>query len=57
MVLTANPLDMTLKRILITGAFSGIGKETARVLEGLEARLILTGRSIIRFGFRNISKF
>ena len=36
-----NPLDLTGKRILLTGAGSGIGRETARVLSLLGARLVL----------------
>jgi NAD(P)-dependent dehydrogenase (short-subunit alcohol dehydrogenase family) len=40
-----HPLDMTGKNILVAGASSGIGRETAILLSQLGARLILTGRS------------
>lgn len=43
-----NPLDLDNKRILITGASSGIGRETARLLDALNARLVLAGRNIER---------
>jgi NAD(P)-dependent dehydrogenase (short-subunit alcohol dehydrogenase family) len=33
------------KIVMITGATSGIGKETARVLAGMEARVVLVGRN------------
>lgn len=36
-----NPMDLSDKRILITGAASGIGRETAVVLDNLGASLIL----------------
>lgn len=36
-----NPMDLTGKYILLTGAGSGIGRETARVLSMLGARLVL----------------
>lgn len=39
-----NPLDLSGKLILLTGASSGIGRGTAVVLSKLGARLILTGR-------------
>ena len=39
-----NPLDLTGKRVLVTGASSGIGRATAVVLSRLGARLILNGR-------------
>lgn len=40
-----NPFDITGKRILITGASSGIGKETAITASKLGAELILVGRN------------
>src|SRR6266851_3862676 len=39
-----NPLDLSAKLILVTGASSGIGRATALVLSRLGARIILTGR-------------
>jgi len=39
-----NPLDLSAKLILVTGASSGIGRATALVLSRLGARVILTGR-------------
>jgi NAD(P)-dependent dehydrogenase (short-subunit alcohol dehydrogenase family) len=40
-----NPMDMTNRRILVTGASSGIGRETAVLLSQLGARVILVGRN------------
>lgn len=40
-----NPLDMSGKRILITGASAGIGKSTAQLLANLGAQLIINGRN------------
>ncbi len=40
-----NPLDLTGRAILVTGASSGIGRETARLISQLGARVILVGRS------------
>jgi NAD(P)-dependent dehydrogenase (short-subunit alcohol dehydrogenase family) len=39
-----NPLDLSGKLILVTGASSGIGRATAVVLSRMGARLILSGR-------------
>lgn len=41
-----NPMDLTGKQILVTGASSGIGKETAILISKLGANLIITGRSV-----------
>jgi NAD(P)-dependent dehydrogenase (short-subunit alcohol dehydrogenase family) len=41
-----NPLDLSGKLILVTGASSGIGRATAVVLSRMGARLILAGRRI-----------
>ena len=40
-----NPMDLRERSILVTGASSGIGRETAVLLSELNARLILTGRN------------
>jgi NAD(P)-dependent dehydrogenase (short-subunit alcohol dehydrogenase family) len=40
-----NPLDLTGKRILVTGASSGIGKVTALTLSKLGGRIIILGRN------------
>ena len=39
-----NPMDLTGRRILVTGASAGIGRATAMVLSRLGARLVLNGR-------------
>lgn len=39
-----NPLDLAGKTILVTGASSGIGRETAILLSRLDARLAISGR-------------
>jgi len=39
-----NPMDLSGRTILVTGASSGIGRETCVVLAGLGARIVLTGR-------------
>jgi len=43
-----NPMDLTGKTILVTGASSGIGRDTAIFLSQLGARLILVGRNVER---------
>jgi NAD(P)-dependent dehydrogenase (short-subunit alcohol dehydrogenase family) len=40
-----NPLDLSGRTILVTGASSGIGRETAICLSRLGARLFITGRN------------
>ncbi len=40
-----NPMDLSGRSVLVTGASSGIGRETAMLLGKLGAKLILTGRS------------
>jgi NAD(P)-dependent dehydrogenase (short-subunit alcohol dehydrogenase family) len=44
MSIGSNPLDLTGRTILVSGASSGIGRETAIVLSELGARVILSGR-------------
>jgi NAD(P)-dependent dehydrogenase (short-subunit alcohol dehydrogenase family) len=41
---TFNPMDLTGKRILVTGASSGIGKETAQIISKLGGKVILLAR-------------
>ncbi len=43
-----NPLDLAGRSILVTGASSGIGRETAILLSGLNARIVLAGRDQTR---------
>jgi NAD(P)-dependent dehydrogenase (short-subunit alcohol dehydrogenase family) len=40
-----NPLDMQGRTVLVTGASSGLGRETAILLSELNARVVLSGRS------------
>lgn len=40
-----NPLDLTSRKILVTGASSGIGRATAIYLSRLGARVVIIGRS------------
>ena len=40
-----NPMDLTGKRILVTGASGGIGEETAIQLSRLGARVVISGRN------------
>lgn len=44
-VASLNPLDLNGGTILVTGASSGIGRETAVVLSQLNAKVVLTGRN------------
>ena len=39
-----NPMELTGKRIMVTGASSGIGRETAILLSQLGAQVVLLGR-------------
>jgi NAD(P)-dependent dehydrogenase (short-subunit alcohol dehydrogenase family) len=45
-----NPLDMTGRTVLVTGASSGIGKSTSVLLSELGASVILVGRNEARLG-------
>jgi len=48
--LTNGPMDMTGRRILVTGASSGIGRETAILLSRLHAAVVLSGRNEEKLG-------
>ncbi len=43
--LSSRPYDLTGQRILLTGAYGGIGRATARLLANLGAELVLTDRA------------
>lgn len=43
-----NPLDLSSKTVMVTGASSGIGRETALLLSQLGARVVLVGRNAER---------
>lgn len=43
--MTLNPLAMKGRNILVTGASSGIGRETAILLSGLETNVVIAGRN------------
>jgi NAD(P)-dependent dehydrogenase (short-subunit alcohol dehydrogenase family) len=43
-----NPLDLTGRTIVVTGASAGIGRSTAVLLSGLGARIVLVGRNMER---------
>ena len=38
-----NPMELTGRRIMVTGASSGIGRETAILLSNLGAQVVLLG--------------
>jgi len=46
--LNKNPLDLSGRTVLVTGASSGIGRQTAVVLSELGARVVLTARTEAR---------
>lgn len=43
-----NPMDLSGRVVLVTGASSGIGRETALLLSQLSARVVLVGRDVRR---------
>ena len=43
-----NPMDLTGQTVLVTGASSGIGRETARLISQLGGRVVLAGRDVGR---------
>ncbi len=48
--MTDNPMRLAGRTVLVTGASSGIGRETAVLLSRLEARVILVARNAARLG-------
>ena len=46
--MTFNPFSLAGKSILVTGASSGIGKQTAITCAGMGARVLITGRNVVR---------
>jgi NAD(P)-dependent dehydrogenase (short-subunit alcohol dehydrogenase family) len=42
--MSANPLDLSGRTLLVTGASSGIGRECAALLSSLNARVVIAGR-------------
>lgn len=44
----SNPLDLSGRSVLVTGASSGIGRETCALLSTLGARVVLVGRDRAR---------
>lgn len=42
--MSQNPLDLSGRTVLVTGASSGIGRECAVLLSALNAKLVIAGR-------------